>query len=90
MATKVDKTGLAIGKRYARTDEIGIPLGITIDYDTVNKSLVTLRESLSMKQVQLPLAEVITVVKSLCEGTLQWEEVLQKYPAYESKEEEQS
>ena len=32
---KVDDTGQSIGKRYARTDEIGIPFGITIDFQTL-------------------------------------------------------
>jgi glycyl-tRNA synthetase len=32
LSTKVDSTGQAIGRRYARTDEIGIPFGITIDH----------------------------------------------------------
>ncbi len=32
LSSKVDSTGQAIGRRYARTDEIGIPFGITIDH----------------------------------------------------------
>lgn len=32
---KVDDTGQSIGKRYARTDEIGIPFGITVDFQTL-------------------------------------------------------
>lgn len=39
----------AIGKRYARTDEMGIPFAITIDYDTLKDNTVTLREINSMK-----------------------------------------
>lgn len=89
LSTKVDKTGLAIGKRYARTDEIGVPFGITIDYDTVNKGLVTLREALSMKQVQLPIAEVTNVIKSLCTEELAWSEVLGKYPLFEGNHDEE-
>lgn len=89
LATKVDKTGLSIGKRYARTDEVGIPFGITIDYDTVSKGLVTLRESLSMKQVQLQLSEVIGLLKDLCSEEITWEDVLKKYPLYEGHPEEE-
>jgi len=89
LPTKVDKTGLTIGKRYARTDEIGIPLGITIDFDTIEKGLVTLREALSTKQVQLPLAEVTNVVKDLCSSQIQWEDVLKKYPLYEGNQDEE-
>jgi len=39
----------AIGKRYARTDEMGIPLAVTIDYDTLENHSVTLRDLDSMK-----------------------------------------
>lgn len=42
-----------------------------------------------MKQVQLPLAEVVSVVKGLCDNLLKWEDVLQKYPLYESAQEDQ-
>jgi len=51
---KVDTSGVAIGRRYARTDQIAIPFAITIDFDTVNKTpaTATLRERDSMKQIR--------------------------------------
>ena len=53
-----DETG-AIGKRYRRQDEIGTPLCVTIDFDTVEKdNCVTIRERDSMQQVRIPLADV--------------------------------
>jgi glycyl-tRNA synthetase (class II) len=37
--------GTSIGKRYARTDELGVPYDITVDGDTTEKDgTVTLRE----------------------------------------------
>lgn len=39
----------AIGKRYARTDEMGIPYAITIDYDTLSNQTVTVRDLDTMK-----------------------------------------
>ena len=55
---RVDDSAGSIGRRYARTDEIGIPFGVTIDFDTVNKqpSTVTLRERNSMKQIRIPVS----------------------------------
>lgn len=54
---KVDKSSGSIGKRYARTDEIGIPFGITIDFDTIKEpNSVTLRERDSMQQVRIPVS----------------------------------
>ena len=32
---KVDDTAVTVGKRYARTDECGIPFAITVDHDTL-------------------------------------------------------
>jgi glycyl-tRNA synthetase len=34
----------SIGRRYARADEIGSPLAVTIDYDTLKDGTVTLRD----------------------------------------------
>jgi glycyl-tRNA synthetase len=43
--------GTSIGKRYARTDEIGVPYALTVDYDTLTDKCVTLRERDTMTQV---------------------------------------
>lgn len=54
---KVDDSSGSIGRRYARTDEIAIPYGITIDFDTLKEPhTVTLRERDSMSQVRLPVS----------------------------------
>ena len=52
---KVDDSSGSIGRRYARTDEIAIPYGVTIDFDTVNNEphTVTLRERNSTRQVRV-------------------------------------
>lgn len=55
MSAKVDDTGHSIGKRYARTDEIGIPFGITIDGETLENDTVTLREILTCLQIRIPV-----------------------------------
>ena len=47
-----DETG-SIGRRYARSDEIGIPLGITIDYETLNNETVTVRDRDSWIQTRV-------------------------------------
>jgi glycyl-tRNA synthetase len=36
VSSKVDDSGQTVGKRYARTDECGIPYAITVDFDTLN------------------------------------------------------
>ena len=54
---RVDESGGSIGRRYARTDQIAIPYGITIDFDTVNQKppSATLRERDTMKQIRVPV-----------------------------------
>jgi glycyl-tRNA synthetase len=46
-----DEAG-SIGRRYARADEIGIPLGITVDYETLGDNTVTIRDRDSWSQVR--------------------------------------
>jgi len=83
---KTDDTGQSIGKRYARTDEIGIPFGITVDFDTINDSTVTLRERDTTAQVRIKIDEVPMTLLNLIRGVISWSEVQQKYPKYEPKE----
>ena len=46
-----DEAG-SIGRRYARADEIGVPLGITVDYETLKDNTVTIRDRDSWRQVR--------------------------------------
>jgi len=48
----------AIGKRYRRQDEIGTPLCITVDGDTLKDNTVTVRERDSMQQVRVSESEL--------------------------------
>uniref|UniRef100_A0A146P442 Glycine--tRNA ligase n=1 Tax=Fundulus heteroclitus TaxID=8078 RepID=A0A146P442_FUNHE len=85
---KVDDSSGSIGRRYARTDEIGVAFGITIDFDTVNKSphTATLRDRDSMRQIRAEVSELPVVVRDLANGTLTWAEVESKYPIFEGQE----
>jgi glycyl-tRNA synthetase len=48
----------AIGRRYRRQDEIGTPYCITVDFDTLDDSAVTVRERDSMNQERIALGQV--------------------------------
>ena len=50
----VENTG-NIGKSYRKHDEIGTPMCITIDYDTLEKGTLTIRERDSMEQETLDM-----------------------------------
>ncbi len=52
-----DEAG-SIGRRYARADEIGIPLGVTIDYETLNDNTVTIRDRDSWEQVRSQIEDL--------------------------------
>jgi len=45
----------SIGRRYARADEIGIPICITVDYQTLQDGTVTLRDLYSWRQIRTKL-----------------------------------
>jgi len=46
-----DESG-TIGRRYARADEIGVPLSLTVDYKTKQDQTVTIRDRDSWRQVR--------------------------------------
>ena len=47
-----------IGKRYRRQDEIGTPYCVTIDFDSLEKGDVTVRDRDSMKQARVKISEL--------------------------------
>ncbi|KAA8580735.1 hypothetical protein FQN60_013693 [Etheostoma spectabile] len=85
---KVDDSAGSIGRRYARTDEIGVAFGITIDFDTVNKTphTATLRDRDSMRQIRAEVSELPVIIRDLANGGLTWAEVESKYPIFEGQE----
>ena len=56
-AATYDEAG-SIGKRYRRQDEIGTPFCVTVDFDTLEKGTVTVRERDSMKQDVVALEDL--------------------------------
>lgn len=52
-----DETG-NIGKRYRRGDAIGTPFAITIDDNTLENEIITLRDRDTMKQVELKISDL--------------------------------
>jgi len=58
-----DKGG-NIGKRYRRQDEIGTPLCITIDFDSLEDNMVTVRERNTMKQERVVIQELDSYIST--------------------------
>ncbi|XP_074573388.1 glycine--tRNA ligase, mitochondrial 1-like [Curcuma longa] len=74
----IDITGTSIGKRYARTDEIGVPFAVTVD----STDSVTIRERDSKEQIRVSIDEVASVVKEVADGQSTWSDIMGRYPAH--------
>jgi len=48
----------SIGRRYRRLEEIGVPYAITVDYDTLKDSTVTIRYRDNMEQKRIQIKEL--------------------------------
>jgi glycyl-tRNA synthetase len=53
-----------IGKRYRRQDEIGTPLCVTVDFDSLDDRAVTVRDRDTTEQVRVPIPELPAIVAS--------------------------
>ena len=65
-AVEYDDAG-SIGKRYRRQDEIGTPLCVTFDFDSLEDNCVTVRDRDTMEQVRLPVADLLGYVEKQLE-----------------------
>ena len=63
----VENTG-NIGKSYRKHDEIGTPICITVDYDTIEKNKVTFRDRDTMKQEVVDLSDIENSILELFKG----------------------
>ena len=53
-----------IGKRYRRQDELGTPLCVTFDFESVDDGAVTVRDRDSMEQERVPVDGLVDVVRA--------------------------
>jgi glycyl-tRNA synthetase len=54
----------AIGRRYRRQDEIGTPLCVTVDFDSLDDKAVTIRDRDSLEQVRVPIDQLVDTVRA--------------------------
>ncbi|MCW4044929.1 MAG: glycine--tRNA ligase [Candidatus Bathyarchaeota archaeon] len=74
LMVEFDEAG-SIGRRYARADEAGIPLGITIDYETLSDGTVTIRDRDSWQQVRSPIKDLPELLHKYFQGKLDFEDL---------------
>jgi len=59
----------AIGRRYRRADEIGVPYCITVDFETIEEDAgVTVRDRDSTEQVRMPIEDLIPYLSQRIDG----------------------
>ncbi|MEE8470750.1 MAG: glycine--tRNA ligase [Dehalococcoidia bacterium] len=58
----------SIGRRYRRQDEIGTPLCVTIDFQSLEDNCVTVRDRDSMKQIRVPIDELRSTLDAKLTG----------------------
>jgi len=71
----------SIGRRYARADEAGVPLGVTVDYDTLSDGSVTIRDRDSWRQVRSSLKNLPQLLERYLHGRISFEDMGTLVPA---------
>ena len=57
----------SIGKRYRREDEIGTPICITYDFESLEDNCVTVRDRDTMEQERIPIADLKNYIEKKIE-----------------------
>ncbi|KAI4165703.1 MAG: hypothetical protein LQ342_000645, partial [Letrouitia transgressa] len=86
ISNRVDDSSASIGKRYSRNDELGTPLGITVDFQSVKDNTFTLRDRDSTKQVRSDETAICTAIRSLIEGQKVWADIQNELPEFTQQE----
>jgi glycyl-tRNA synthetase len=70
-----------IGRRYRRQDEVGTPLSVTVDHESVEAepTTVTVRDRNTTAQVRLPVDDLAGALESVLEGEGSFDRLLERY-----------
>lgn len=82
VSCRIDDGNTTIGRRYARNDELGTPFACTIDFASLAKGTLTVRERDSTMQLIGPIDDIIQTITALSNGSMTWEEARTKHPVY--------
>lgn len=58
----------SIGRRYRRLDEIAVPFALTVDFESLEKDDLTIRDRDSMAQERVKISDLIEVLKEKLEN----------------------
>lgn len=63
LLVEYDDSG-SIGRRYARADEVGVPLAVTVDHQTLEDDTVTIRSRDTWRQVRCSIQQLPDVIEA--------------------------
>ena len=86
VSNRVDDSSASIGKRYSRNDELGTPLGVTVDFQSVKDNTFTLRDRDSTKQVRSNEETICNAIKSIVDGRKTWADIQKELPEFTQQE----
>lgn len=75
--TSYDVSG-TVGRRYARNDEIGTPYCVTVDFDSLEKDDVTIRDRDTTEQVRVKISELRDILDKLIRKELDFKSLASK------------
>ena len=78
----MDDSSASIGRRYSRNDELGTPLGITVDFQSVKDNTFTLRDRDSTKQVRSDEETICRAIQSIVDGQKSWHDIQKELPEF--------
>lgn len=58
----------SIGRRYRRQDEIGTPLCVTVDFDSLDDQAVTIRDRDTQEQARIPISGLVDALRDRLGG----------------------
>ncbi|MEM3715813.1 MAG: glycine--tRNA ligase [Candidatus Bathyarchaeia archaeon] len=73
-SVEYDESGY-IGRRYARFDEIGVPLCVTIDYQTLEDNTVTIRDRDTWRQVRAEVSKLPRLIQDYLRYRVNFEDL---------------
>lgn len=88
ISSRIDESSASIGKRYSRNDELGTPLGITVDFQTLQDGSITLRDRDSTTQVRAGEERIVDAIQAIVTGNKDWATVQAELPRFEKQDAE--
>ncbi|KAI0595602.1 hypothetical protein F4775DRAFT_595210 [Biscogniauxia sp. FL1348] len=86
ISTRVDDSSATIGKRYSRNDELGVVLGVTVDFQTLKDNTITLRDRDTTRQVRADEDTIVNAIRQLTVGEKTWADLEKELPIFEGQE----